>query len=68
MPTTLNPSPCDPTRTRASTDQAGSDTGWATATGTVTIRRPEPLDTDSSSEETSFSEEQATDSPSIATL
>ena len=68
MPTTLNNSPVDPTRTRASTDQAGSDAGWATATGTVTIRRPEPLDTDSSSEETSFSEEQGTDGSSLATL
>ena len=68
MPTTLNNSPVDPTRTRASTDQAGSDTGWATATGTVTIRRPEPLDTDGTFEETSFNEDADTDDPSLATL
>ena len=68
MPTTPIRSPLDSSRSRTSTDQASSDTGWATATGTVTIRRPEPLDTDGTFEETSFNEDADTDDPSLATL
>jgi hypothetical protein len=68
MPTTPISAPIDPRRSAASTDQARSDTGWSTATGTVTIRRPEPLDTNSESEDSSFLEEQVADSPSLATL
>lgn len=68
MSTTPIPAPLDPTRTRAATDQATSDTGWATATGTVSIRRPEPLDTESRPEDSSFTEDQGPDSPSLATL
>lgn len=68
MPTSPIHSPLDRTRTWASTDQASSDSGWATATGTVTIRRPEPLDTDSRSEDSTFNEEQGPDDPSLADL
>ena len=68
MPTPRLPAPIDPRRTAAPTDLAGSDTGWATATGTATSRRPEPLYTDSKSEDPSFLEERGTDGPSLATL
>lgn len=68
MPTTPIPPPTDPTQSRDATDQASSDTGWASATGAVTIRRPVPLDTDSSADGTAFTEEPGADGPSLATL
>jgi hypothetical protein len=67
MPTAPLPAPIDPTRAGAPTDQAGSDTGWASATGTITIRRPEPLDTDSRPGDSAFTEERDADVPSLAT-
>ena len=57
--------PVDPTRSAAPTDQTGSDTGWATATGTVVLRRPEPIDTNGRALDPSFIEEQGTPSPAI---
>lgn len=68
MPTTPLSPPIAPPRTSASTDQASSETGWASATGTITIRRPEPPGTDSSSGDASFIEQRGTDAPSLGTL
>ena len=64
--TTTPPGPIDPRRAQAPTDPSDSD--WATATGTLTIRRPEPAYLDSAPADTSFFEDRDDDTRSLATL